>query len=259
VSLYEYLNNECQEYDIDILLADDGSTDNSRAIYQELSKKFPLKAVRHDRGPLGYGKTILTLFREAKEEYDLLITFDADLQHSPPTIKEIIQTFENNIDIDIISTSRYLTYRHWKENTKVPIDRYVTNMFLTRTINEIFDLNITDTFCGLKGYKTSILPTEINDAGYSFPLIFWNFCAQQDLKIKETETPIIYRLDRRPRGEWRKRMKEYFLILDSLVTSDEEKQIINQNYEEGILQITEYIDHHSDFPIYIYNDFFNNR
>ena len=259
ISLNEFLNNECQQYDIEILLADDGSTDNSRMIYQKLSEKYPLKSVRHDHGPLGYGNTILTLFREAKEEYDILITFDADLQHSPPTIKEIIQNFENNIDIDIISTSRYLSYHHWKENTKVPIDRYVTNMFLTRTINEIFNINITDAFCGLKGYKTSILPIEMNDAGYSFPLIFWNFCSKQKLALKEIETPIIYRLDRRSRGEWRKRMKEYFHILDSLVTSEEKKQIIKQNYEEGVLQITEYIDHHSDFPIYTYDDFFANR
>ena len=216
-----------------------------------------MKSVRHAIGPLGYGNTILTLFREAKKDYDLLITFDADLQHAPFTIKEIIQALENDPGLDIVSTSRYLTYRYWKNNTKVPIDRYVTNMFLTRTINEVFNIDITDAFCGLKGYRTSVLPTEIDDAGYSFPLVFWNFSSQRNLKIKEIETPIIYRLDRRSRGEWKTRTREYFLKLESLVTSVNKKQIVKNNHEKGIIQITEIIDQFSDFPISTYDDFFN--
>jgi hypothetical protein len=129
-------------------------------------------------------------------------------------------------------------------------------MFLTRTINKIFDLQITDAFCGLKGYKVDILPEELDHAGYSFPLVFWHYVTQKDIKIKEIETPIIYRLDRRSRGEWKSRTRNYFLKLESLAFSDEKKQIVNHCHQRSITQLTEIVDHYTDFPIYIYDDFF---
>ncbi|MFX0123764.1 MAG: glycosyltransferase family 2 protein, partial [Candidatus Hodarchaeota archaeon] len=78
-SLYEFINKECQDYEISVLLVDDGSTDQSQEIYEEsLAEIYPLTYTRHNRGPLGYGRTILTLFQKAKKNYDILITFDAD-------------------------------------------------------------------------------------------------------------------------------------------------------------------------------------
>ncbi|MHA2113658.1 MAG: glycosyltransferase [Candidatus Hodarchaeales archaeon] len=92
ISLYDYLDSECKNYDIDVLLLDDGSTDKSKEIYTELKQKYPLKTALHEDGPLGYGYSILTLFREAKKEYDILITFDADLHLI--VFGKIIQKFQ---------------------------------------------------------------------------------------------------------------------------------------------------------------------
>lgn len=258
-SLYEFLNQECQQYKIKVLLLDDGSTDQSQAIYEELAEVYPFEYFRHTEGPLGYGNTILTLFRKAKTFYDILITFDADLQHDPISIKEILDVFHKNPTSDIVSTSRYLSYRFWKQNTKVPLDRYITNMFITKSINRCFPLNITDAFCGLKGYKTTKLPISLDDAGYAFPLVYWQYVYQKSLNIHEIETPIIYRIDRRARGEWKQRTKEYYSKLKSLVTSVELKEQLQQDYEQGIEMIFEIIDHHSNFPIFIYQDFFKKQ
>jgi len=254
-SLYDLLNQECQEYDIRVFLVDDASTDCSQAIYETLARHYPFSYIRHNNGPQGYGNTVLTLFREAKRNFDFLITFDADLQHAPFTIKEIFQLIENQPTIDLVSTSRYLSYRFWKQNTDVPIDRYITNMLLTKTINQCFHLNITDAFCGLKGYNTRKLPSHLDEAGYAFPLVYWNFATQNELVIKEIGTPIIYRLDRRARGEWKQRIKDYFLKLESIVNSSELKQLVRQNYKQGIEKMTEIIDHFSKFPIFTYHDF----
>ena len=255
-SLYEVLNQDCQDYDLSVLLVDDGSTDRSQVIYEKLAEEFPFNFIRHDRGPLGYGRTILTLFQHAKETYDVLITFDADLQHAPFSIRDVLNTLDNHPDIDLVSTSRYLSYRFWKQNTKVPVDRYVTNMIVTRMINRCFSLNITDAFCGLKGYRTKLLPINLDDAGYSFPLVFWNFIFQNGFIVHEIETPIIYRLDRRPRGEWKQRIKNYCMKLELLVSSSELKQLIRKDYQQGVEMLTEIIDHYKNFPIYIYQDFF---
>ena len=71
-------------------MVDDGSTDQSQEIYEKsLAEVYPFTYTRHSSGPLGYGKTILTLFQKAIKDYDILITFDADLQHAPFSIKDI--------------------------------------------------------------------------------------------------------------------------------------------------------------------------
>ena len=254
-SLYEFINQECQDYEMKVLLVDDGSTDQSQVIYERLAKIYPFNHTRHTTGPLGYGRTILTLFQQAKSNYDILITFDADLQHAPFSIKEILETFESRPKIDLVSTSRYLSYRFWKQNTLVPVDRYITNMIITRTVNHCFSLNLTDSFCGLKGYKTKKLPTTLNEAGYSFPLVFWQYISQNKLTIHEIETPIIYRLDRRTRGEWKERIQEYYLKLESLVISSELKQLIQRDYQQGMEIMDEVITHFFTHPILVFHDF----
>lgn len=255
-SLYGFLDKECQDFEISVLLVDDGSTDQSQEIYeQSLAEIYPFAFTRHKSGPLGYGRTILTLFHRAKSEFDILITFDADLQHAPFSIKEILESFATNPQVDLISTSRYLSYRFWKQNTKVPIDRYITNMIVTRTINCCFNLNLTDSFCGLKGYKTEILPTNLDETGYAFPLVFWYFIFQNKITIKEIETPIIYRLDRRVRGEWKQRMKNYYLKLEKIVSSTKLKQKIRQDYQQALDRMDNLINHFRDSPLLTYQDF----
>ena len=224
-------------------------------IYQKLAQDYPFEIIRHEYGPQGYGKIILTLFKYAKEKSDGLITFDADLQHAPLSIKEIIDTMENNRNIDVVSTSRYLSYRFWGQNTPVPVDRYVTNMLLTRTINNCFNLNITDAFCGLKGYITDKIPLDLDDAGYAFPLVYWQFVHRNNLSLHEIETPIIYRIDRRARGEWKDRIQEYYRKLEAIVDSVELQRLVRHDCRQGIEKLTEIIDHFGSFPIYTYNDF----
>ena len=234
---------------------DDGSKDLSKEIYEKLAETYPFTYIRHNNGPLGYGSTILTLFQEAKKFHDILITFDSDLQHAPFSIKEILENFEYYPDIDLVSTSRYLSSRFSNQNTKVPTDRYITNMLITKTVNNCFNLNLTDCFCGLKGYQTKKLPTKLDETGYAFPLVFWHFVAQNRLAVHEIETPIIYRLDRRIRGEWKQRMREYYMKLESIVSSSELKQQIMQDYQQGIEKMNEMINHFQSSPVYLYNDF----
>ncbi|MFX0014734.1 MAG: glycosyltransferase family 2 protein [Promethearchaeota archaeon] len=257
-SLYKFLTTECSEYDITVVVVDDGSTDKSRKIYKELAKQYPFQYLMHEDGPHGYGNTILTLFQLAKLNYDILITFDADLQHAPFSIREILDLLHFDPDIDLVSTSRYLSYRFWHHNTEVPLDRYILNMLLTRTINKCFGLEITDAFCGLKGYRVKTLPNNLYHAGYAFPLVFWQFVSESGLRFIEIETPIIYRLGRRSRGKWNHRVKEYFEILESLIVSPEMKQIVQRDYKQTVEILTEITNYCSTFPIYTHDDFFKN-
>ncbi|MFW9856114.1 MAG: glycosyltransferase family 2 protein [Candidatus Thorarchaeota archaeon] len=254
-SLYAFLEKECQDYDIQICLVDDASTDGSQGVYERLARKFPFSYIRTAINR-GYGATILTLFEHARDKSDILVTFDADLQHAPITIKEILQIMEIQSDIDVVSTSRYLSYRFWDRNTPVPIDRYLTNMFLTRAINRCLDLQITDAFCGLKGYRTTKIPARLDDAeGYTFPLVYWNYASHAKLHIHEIPTPIIYRLDRRGRGVWKERLKEYFLKFESILPTLEKKQGVWQDYRFSVKKMTYMLDNFIPVHIQTYHDF----
>ena len=98
------------------------------------------------------------------------------------------------------------------------------------------------------------LPKNVDETGYAFPLAFWHYVYQNKLIVCEIETPIIYRLDRRTRGEWKNRIKEYYMKLGSLV-SPELKQLVNRDYQHGIDRMPEIMDHFINNPIHIYKDF----
>ena len=74
-------------YSYEIIFVDDGSTDNSWQVIEELSTKNPnIKGIKFQRN---YGKS--AAFNEGFEaaQGDVVITMDADLQDSPDEIPEL--------------------------------------------------------------------------------------------------------------------------------------------------------------------------
>src|SRR5260370_1283178 len=86
----------------DVLVVDDGSTDQTPA----LLRRFPsVKVLRHERN-LGYGAGLRTAFDYTLASgYEGLITLDCDGQHQPCRIPELAAGLER---ADIVSGSRYL-------------------------------------------------------------------------------------------------------------------------------------------------------
>ena len=96
---------------IDVLLFDDGSTDTTPLIMQETKDKWGERVLLASHSQTkGYGQTIIDILRFAcqkQDQYDVAITFDADLQHDAATIPKILAAM-NKEYIDLVSTSRYL-------------------------------------------------------------------------------------------------------------------------------------------------------
>ena len=68
----------------DILIVDDGSTEEAKKIYKELSN---VKIIYHDKNK-GKGEALKTAIKSLKDT-DAFITVDADLQHSPKDVLRI--------------------------------------------------------------------------------------------------------------------------------------------------------------------------
>lgn len=195
----------------DLLFVNDGSTDNSKTILNQIKNDYPNTLIHHKEKNSGYGSSMIYGFEYSIEkEYEYLITMDCDEQHQP---KDLIRFRDSNSEIDVMSGSRY------KEESrsigiKPPVDRVEINQRITSILNKKYSWKLTDSFCGFKRYKVNALKkNNFTENGYSFPLEFWSYAKYNHLSIEELAVDKIYITDDRSFGEdldkKRKRFKYY--------------------------------------------------
>ncbi len=134
-------------FSYEIIFVDDGSTDHSWEVIQDLKKKNT--AVRGIKFRRNYGKSAgLNVGFEATQG-DIVITMDADLQDSPDEIPVLYKRMKEE-KLDIISG--------WKKKRYDPITKTIpTKLFNWATrkmsgINNLHDFN-----CGLKSYRSAVV------------------------------------------------------------------------------------------------------
>ncbi len=171
----------------DVLVVDDGSTDDTPRIVDTVSG---IRVIRHERN-LGYGQSLISAFGHARcEGYDWIITIDCDDQHEPARIPAFMEAAARG-DLDIVSGSRYLVRQ--PGDTAAPSDRRRINREMTRVLNDRLGLELTDAFCGFKAFRVSSLARlDLTEAGYAFPLQFWVQAARQHLRVGELPVRLIY-------------------------------------------------------------------
>lgn len=87
------------ELHAEIILVDDGSTDDTLTAARRASEASGLREVTLLRHRRNRGKTeaLITAAREARGEY--LVLFDADLQHSPEEIPRFVERLDSGVDV----------------------------------------------------------------------------------------------------------------------------------------------------------------
>ena len=170
----------------EILVIDDGSTDNSREI---LSGDSQIHLIRHPRN-LGYGQSLINAFGYAAAlGFESLVTIDCDEQHEPQRIPEFFRRLTEGWDI--VSGSRYLGASAVQGT--VPGDRQKINQEITQQINALTGYGLTDSFCGLKAYRVAALQQlRLTETGYGFPLQLWLQAYRLGLRITELPVARIY-------------------------------------------------------------------
>jgi glycosyltransferase involved in cell wall biosynthesis len=175
----------------DTLVIDDGSTDGTAQVLDELAAKGAIHVIRHPENR-GYGQSLIDAFAfAAGHGYDWVITMDCDEQHEPEMIPQFISHIRMN-DADIISGTRYL--HPVQGDDAPPKDRQRINRTLTAILNELFSLRITDAFCGFKAHRVSAMRRlRLDEPGYAFPMQLWPQAAAAGLIIKEIPVRRIYK------------------------------------------------------------------
>ncbi len=181
-----FIISQIKKYNLDILVIDDGSTDGTQ---DQLSHIKNITTIVHEKN-LGYGQTIIDAFKYGVSNgYDSIITMDCDGQHIPDEVQMFLTQISN---YDIVSGSRYLIQTN-KLDPQIPPDRYAINMEISQILNETATLDLTDSFCGFKAYKTdAIKKMKLTEKGYGMPLQLWMQSWKLGLSIKEIPVKLIY-------------------------------------------------------------------
>jgi glycosyltransferase involved in cell wall biosynthesis len=170
----------------DVVIVDDGSTDATPSILERVRVKAIL---RHPRNA-GYGQSLMDGFDFAKENnYPFCVTMDADEQHEPGFIPCFLEKLDR---FDIVSGSRYLN--PLLSGDVPPPDRLEVNRIITEKLRQVTGYNLTDSFCGFKGYRVEALrKLRLDESDYAFPIQFWLRAAKAGLTVTECAVPLIYK------------------------------------------------------------------
>jgi len=140
------LVGRCREKGYDVLVIDDGSTDNSKALAQEAGA-----VVIRNESKSGKGKSLRIGFGYAIEKaYDAVITLDGDGQHDVDDIKGFVDK-ANKRGICVVVGNRMNNHKG------MPIVRYLTNRLMSLLISLFCLKFIPDTQCGYRYISADIL------------------------------------------------------------------------------------------------------
>lgn len=199
--IVEFLNKE--DYFWEIIVSDDGSTDNT----VQSVEKFPVKVVLSKRNK-GKGFALRKAFAVAKGEWQLFL--DADYS----TKIEELRVFLGYIDeYDIIIGSRAIKGSIIEQ--KQPLYKVLVGKLGNKIIKIVLVRQINDTQCGFKMFNKKaaklLASTTIDGWGFDFELLF----LAQKLGYKIKELPIVWNnnsISRVKTVHYIKTLKEVFVV-----------------------------------------------
>ncbi len=141
----EALKNESLKYEV--IFVDDGSTDNSWDIIEELTKFNPaIKGISFRRN---YGKSAALYCGFEAAEGEVVITMDADLQDSPEELPALIKMIRED-GFDLVSGWKKKRY-DGKLTKNLPSKLY------NFTARKVTGIKLHDMNCGLKAYRNIVV------------------------------------------------------------------------------------------------------
>ena len=134
-------------FSYEVIFVNDGSTDGSWNVIEELSRKHEqVKGIKFRRN---YGKSPALYCGFEKAQGDVVITMDADLQDSPDEIQELYR---------MITQDGYDLVSGWKQKRYDPLSKTIPTKLFNATARAVSGIhNLHDFNCGLKAYRRDVV------------------------------------------------------------------------------------------------------
>ena len=170
-------------YADDVLVIDDGSTDNTLRI----AKDAGARVIKHYNN-LGKGVSLKDAFGEVSG-YDIVVTIDGDGQHNPDEIPKLMAPIREG-RADLVNGSRYLD----GFDDETPAYRRVGQRVLDIATNITSGTHVTDSQSGFRAFNGKTIGCyRFRDTGFGIESEMLADAAENNLKI--LEVPITVRYD----------------------------------------------------------------
>ncbi|MBX2921520.1 MAG: glycosyltransferase family 2 protein [Chitinophagaceae bacterium] len=138
---------ETHGFSYEIILVDDGSTDSSWQVIEELQMQYGyVRGIKFQRN---YGKSAALNEGFKAAQGEVVITMDADLQDSPDEIPELYK---------MIVTDGYDLVSGWKKKRyDSTLSKNIPSKFFNAVTRSMSGIQLHDFNCGLKSYKKKVI------------------------------------------------------------------------------------------------------
>ncbi len=131
--------------EFEIIYVDDGSTDRTRSLLEEIASNDRSAVVLSLRRNFGQTAAFAAGFDYARG--DVIVTLDGDLQNDPDDIPKLLALIGEN---DIVSG--------WRKERKDPfLSRRLPSLIANRLISKVTGVSLHDYGCSLKAYRREVV------------------------------------------------------------------------------------------------------
>lgn len=132
--------------DWELVLINDGSSDNSASVLDELADKDEQVKVVHFRRNFGQTAAMMAGVDFAKG--DIIIPMDGDLQNDPADIPKLLEKLDEGYDV----------VSGWRKDRKDhPVKRNFVSRVANKLISKLSGVSLHDYGCSLKAYRKDVI------------------------------------------------------------------------------------------------------
>lgn len=129
----------------EIIVINDGSSDNTKEVLEELKKKYPALSTIHHKNNEGYGSALIEGFNRAK--YDWVFYTDGDGQYDPGELIRLVEKIDKKTDV----------VNGFKLSREDDVSRRFMGLIYNKLLHLVYHPPISDVDCDFRLIKKTAL------------------------------------------------------------------------------------------------------